>query len=499
MLPTYLLFPLLSLPLLFLFTKLKHQKNPPLFPCPTKLPIIGNLHQLGSQPHKSLHKLSHQHGPLMLLQLGSIPTLIISSADALKEVTKSQDISFSGRPFSYGANRFSYNLMSISFAPYGDYWRQARKICILELLSTKRVQSFRSIREQELCNLICNIKNTCSSCSPSYVNLSKMLHALSNRITSRVTFGDGYAANGNYGEILEETQRLLGAFWVADYLPWLGWIDALTGLRGRLERNFKELDEFYDKAIEEHLEDADDHQLGHDDFVNVLLRLHRDPIHGATFTTMDHIKGIITDMFIAGTDTSSAVLTWTMTELMRSPDIMVKTQQEVRKIGTNKSKIKEEDLQHLTYLKLVIKESLRLHPPVPLLLPRETLDDCVIQGRKIPKKTRVFINFRAISLDPNTWGNPEKFWPERFIDKDVDFKGNDFSFVPFGVGRRGCPGINFALVVVELVLANLLFCFDWELPSKTIEDLDLEEEIGLTVHKKNHLCLVPRPFHGGVN
>jgi cytochrome P450 family 71 subfamily A len=201
-------------------------------------------------------------------------------------------------------------------------------------------------------------------------------------------------------------------------------------------------------------------------------------------------------LFVAGTDTSAATLTWAMTEIMRNPDILTKAQDEVRKLAGNKGKVEEDDIQHLSYLKLVIKETMRLHAPTPLLLPRETIETCIIQGHTIPLKTRLLINASAISLDPSTWENPEVFWPERFVGKDVDFRGQHFSLVPFGVGRRSCPGINFALPVVELVLANLLYCFDWELPAGTMKDeIDMEEDIGFTVHKKNPLLLLPRLVH----
>ncbi|KAJ3696974.1 hypothetical protein LUZ61_000679 [Rhynchospora tenuis] len=483
---------LLLLPI-FLLAKLRKSQRNHVFPCPRKLPIIGNLHQLGAHPHHSLHKLSLKHGPLMLLQLGSVPTLVISTADALREVLKTND--FSNRPSLYAAKRYSYGFLSISFSPYGEYWRQARKVCILELLSVKRVQSFSKIREEEVANLISGIKDTCFSSKS--VNLSKVLQDLSNRIVTRVTFGDGIAARG-YGNILEESQRLLGEFWVVDYLPWLGWIDALTGLRKRLEKNFKELDEFYNHVIEEHMRGGSaDHEPC--DLVHVLLQLHKDPAYGTTFSSMSHIKGIIMDMFSAGTDTSSATLTWIMTELIINPRAMAKARDEVRKIAGKKGKVEEHDLQDLTYLKLVIKETMRLHPPAPLLIPRETTETCVIQGSKVPPKTRIIINARAISLDPNTWDNPEEFRPERFIDSNADFRGQDFRLVPFGVGRRSCPGINFALPVVELVLANLLYCFDWELPAgMTKEEMDLEEELGITMHKKIPLVLVPRLFQGNV-
>ncbi|KAJ4756367.1 Cytochrome P450 [Rhynchospora pubera] len=489
MFPLFVL--LLPFPLLFLLAKLrKSRKNLP-FPCPRKLPIIGNLHQLSAHPHHSLHMLSLKHGPVMFLQLGSVPTFVISTADALREVLKTNDVTLSNRPSLYAVKRYSYGLLSLSFSPYGEYWRQARKVSISELLSVKRVQSFHRIREEEVANLISDIVKACSSSNP--VNMSVELQDLSNKIITRVTFGDGIVAQG-YGQILEETQRVLGGLWLADYLPWLGWIDALTGLRKKLEKNFKELDEFYNHVIKEHMSGGtQDHDPS--DLVHVLLQLHKDPFHGMTFSSMSHVKGIITDMFINGTDTSSATLTWIMTELMRNPRVMAKARDEVRKIAGDKGKVEEYELKDLAYLKLVIKETMRLRTPVPLVF-RETSETCVIQGHEVPAKTRVIINARAISLDQNTWENPEEFYPERFVDNNVDFIGQDFSLVPFGLGRRSCPGINFALPVVELALANLLYCFDWELPAgMTKVELDVEEELGIAVHKKNPLVLVPRLFH----
>lgn len=183
-----------------------------------------------------------------------------------------------------------------------------------------------------------------------------------------------------------------------------------------------------------------------------------------------------------------------MVELMRNKSIMKKVQEEVQKVVGNKGKVDECDLQHLEYLKLVIKEAFRLHPPAPFLGPRVTNEIFKIRGYEIPPKTRVFINARAIGMDPKIWTNPTKFYPERFLSNNVDFRGQDFDLIPFGVGRRMCPGMNFAIVLVELVLANLLYHFDWKLPfGMREEDLDLDEKFGLTVHKKNPLYLVAQP------
>lgn len=183
-----------------------------------------------------------------------------------------------------------------------------------------------------------------------------------------------------------------------------------------------------------------------------------------------------------------------MTELMRNPSAKQKVEQEVREVAKGKSQVDETDLPKLVYLKHVIKESLRLHPPVPLI-PRETTENCTIDNRyMIPAKTRVLFNVAAISTDPKYWKNPEEFMPERFMNSQVDFKGLHYEFLPFGGGRRGCPGINFATPLIELALANLLLRFDWKLPEGTLaQDLDMEEALGIATGKKIPLCLVASP------
>lgn len=202
-------------------------------------------------------------------------------------------------------------------------------------------------------------------------------------------------------------------------------------------------------------------------------------------------------MFIAGTDTSSATLVWIMTELIKNPSTMRKAQEEVREFAKVKGKVVQEiNLSKMVYLKLVVQEALRLHPPAPLLIPRETTETCIIGGYRVPAKTRVFINAKSIATDPNYWENPNEFMPERFLNRDADFEGQSFELVPFGAGRRGCPGTNFAIMLVELALANLLYWFDWELPEGMgVENIDMEEAVGITMHKKTPLCLVASPAY----
>ena len=199
------------------------------------------------------------------------------------------------------------------------------------------------------------------------------------------------------------------------------------------------------------------------------------------------------DIFLAGVNTSAITMIWAMTELIRNPNIMKKVQHEIRTtLGDNKERLTADDLNHLHYLKHVIKETFRLHPAAPLLLPRETMSDIKIQGYDIPKKSQMMINVYSIARDPKIWSNPDEFNPDRFIDSSVDYKGLNFELLPFGSGRRICPGMNMGIATVELGLLNLLYFFDWAVPEgKTIKDMDLEETGSLIISKKSTLELVP--------
>ncbi|KAF8030422.1 hypothetical protein BT93_E2762 [Corymbia citriodora subsp. variegata] len=486
---------ILAVPLSLLFlidAKKKAQESRNLPPGPRKLPIIGNLHQLGSLPHRSLTRLSKRYGQIMFLQLGSIPTLVISSADVAREVFKAHDRAFSGRPVFYAVKKLSYNCSDVSFGAYGDSWRELRKIVILELLSSKRVQLFETVRKEEIKLMLDAITS-----SPGPVNIGELALLLANNIVCRVIFGKKWQAEGGgvkskFHETVREIQSIVGGFCVADLFPQIAWFNRLNGFKAKVEKNFRELDKVYDEVIEEH-RDPKRPKTDHEDFVDVLLRLQRDP-NQISALTGEQIKGVLTDMFNAGTDSASATLIWTMTELVHNPSMMRKAQEETREAAKGKLQVKESDLLGLTYLTSVIKEVLRLHPPLPLLVPRATIEDCKIRGYEIPRGTTVFINVTAISTDPKSWENPEEFRPERFLNSSIDFKGQNYEFLPFGSGRRGCPGINFGVVIVELALANLLHRFDWKLPEgMSVEDIDMEEVYGLTTHKRTPLCLIATP------
>jgi cytochrome P450 len=197
-------------------------------------------------------------------------------------------------------------------------------------------------------------------------------------------------------------------------------------------------------------------------------------------------------LFSAGSETSATTLEWAMAELMRNPDVMKKAQAELRDNLNGKPKVTEDDLVQMKYLKLIIKETLRLHPAAPLLLPREARESCKILGYDVPKGTTVFVNAWAIGRDPKYWDDAEEFKPERFECGTIDFKGMDFEYIPFGAGRRICPGMVFAQSNIELAPAALLYHFDWKLKEgMKPSELDMIEDIGITVRKKNDLLLHP--------
>ncbi|KAK6123575.1 hypothetical protein DH2020_042682 [Rehmannia glutinosa] len=471
------------------------RKNLP--PSPRKLPIIGNLHQLGKSPHRSLQSLSNRYGQLLLLHFGHVPVVVASSADAAREIMKNQDLIFSNRPKLSIPDKLIYGSRDVAFAPYGEYWRQVRSICVLQLLSNKRVQSFRRVRQEETSAMVEKIRQL--GFSSSVVNLSDVLVSLTNDVVCRVALGRKYSDHGEdkmFKDFLVEFVELLGATSLGDYIPWLGWIDRVNGLDARLEKVAKLFDEFLEIVIQEHKDRKKREEVGGDaelDFVDILLQF-QEETKGSTLVEDDTIKALILDMFAAGTDTTVSALEWAMAELIKNPRTMKILQNEVRKVVGRKEEIDEDHLEKMMYLKAVIKESLRLHSPIPLLVPRESTQDTKVMGYDIAAGTRVLINAWAIARDSSLWENPEEFRPERFLDSSIDFKGLHFELIPFGTGRRGCPGIAFAVAVDELALAKLVHKFNFALPNgRRGEDLEMSETTGLTVHKKLPLLVVATP------
>ncbi|RYQ80393.1 hypothetical protein Ahy_Scaffold1g106836 isoform D [Arachis hypogaea] len=462
-------------------------------PGPWKLPIIGNIHQValaGPLPHRSLRELAKKYGPFMHLKLGENSTVVISSAKLAKEVLKTYDGSFQKRPLLAAVPTLVYGPADIVFSPSSDYWRDMRKICTLELLSKKKVQSLAFIREAEMERTIQKIRESAGS----RINLSDMIFHLISVTVYRAAFGNSNTDHAGFIRLTKEAMQILGGFHLGDLFPSIKPLFYLSGLKSKVENLHKRHDKIMEDIIKEHQKKQREGKsdVEEEDLVDVLLRVQQS---GSLQTnlTITHVKAVIGDIFAAGTDTSASTLEWAMSEMVRNPRVMAKSQAEVREAFRGKQRIHESDVDKLSYLKSVMKETLRLHPPTPLLIPRECTERNTIGGYEIGVGTRVMVNAWAMGRDPEYWHDAEKFIPERFDGNcSIGFRGTSFEYLPFGAGRRICPGIAFGLATIMFPLALLLYHFNWELPGAIKpEDLDMTEHFGLAMERKNDLCLIP--------
>ncbi|CAN1230651.1 Desmethyl-deoxy-podophyllotoxin synthase [Linum grandiflorum] len=475
---------------------LKHQRatSKQALPGPWKLPIIGNLHQfVGDDPHRRLKHLANKYGPdLMQIHLGELSFVVISSPEAAKQVMKTHDVAFASRPGDlFAANIIYDGCKNIGQAPYGEYWRQMRKIAVLELLSTKRVASFRGIREEEVKGVVDRLRGNATR---EGANLSEMVRGLTSSVTSRSAFGKVPELSDEFMTVVRTISEASSGFTVSDLYPSLKFLPILTGFKGKLEGMRRVSDVILDKIIEEH-QSKEIHEDDDDDLMDVLLDVQENHALGIP-VTFEVIKAVTLELFLGGIDTSSTTVLWTMSEMIKNPRVMQIAQQEVREAFKENGTVEEASLHKLNYLDMVISEILRLHPPAPLLLARETTENVKLDnGYEVPKKTKIFVNAWAINRDSRHWADAELFHPERFLDRSLDFKGTNFHFIPFGAGRRICPGITFGMAIVKLTLANLLFHFDWKLPNGVkSENIDMTESFGVTLVRKYPLWLVPSPY-----
>lgn len=198
------------------------------------------------------------------------------------------------------------------------------------------------------------------------------------------------------------------------------------------------------------------------------------------------------EMFFGGTETTSNTIEWGMSELVRNPEKMKKLRNEVDRVVGHARNVEDEDLNNMPYLLATVKETLRLHPVFPMLLPRNSMQETEFMGYVVPKNTQIFVNAWAIQRDPGSWIDPDSFKPERFLDSDVDYKGQHFELLPFGSGRRTCIGMALGHRMVSLTMASLVHSFDWKIGfGAEPESIDMSEKVGLSMIKKVPLKLIP--------
>nr|GMC93235.1 cytochrome P450 CYP736A12-like [Ipomoea batatas] len=473
-----------------LFIKNKGKKLPP---GPRGLPILGHFHLVGKNPHKDLQKLSKTYGPIMHLQFGFVDNIVASTPAAAKMFLKTHDLNFATRPLSEAAKYISNGQKGLSFGQYGPYWRNVRKLCTLEFLSNLKINSFQPMRREELCLLVESFKQAAQN--GEAVNLSAKVSSLSVNMSCRMVFGKKYEdkdiGEKGFKAVIQEAVHLTALPNLGDYFPYIGKLD-VQGLTKRMKAVGKLFDEFLEKIIDEHEQGKTKGSTQTTkDFVGTMLEIMKSGETSFQFTR-EHVKSVMLDMLIASLDTSSSVIEWTMSELLKHPEVMRKVKEELEiQVGLDRM-VEEKDLEQLKYLEIVIKESLRLHPVVPLLLPHASIEDCEVGGFHVPKNSTVTVNVWAIGRDPSAWSDAEKFIPERFNKSSIEYKDQDFELLPFGSGRRSCPGMQLGITIVRLVVAQLVHCFDWSLPNGLLpKDLDMTEEFGLVLSRANHLMAVP--------
>ncbi|KAL1804073.1 cytochrome P450 71D6 [Daucus carota subsp. sativus] len=459
-------------------------------PGPWKLPVIGSLHHLigwSNLLHKTFADLALKYGmPIMHLQLGKLSFVIISSPEIAEEVLRTKEVNFAQRFQLIDAESQPYPDCSLIFAPYNDYYKHIKRISVTDLFSSTRVKSFKSLREEEVGNLVEGIQDQESSMP---FNISESFSLLISNIVTRSVLGHRSDYLEEFKSCLRDVISSTKSFGPDDLFPFLKFLSFVSGRKRTMKKVFKRMDSVLSAIIDEHetrttaLDTICDDKAKDEDLLDVLLA-----IQGSDQATLthDHIKNLILDIFAAGSMAVQSILEWAMAEMLRNPRIMEKAQAEVRNAVLGKVKFVEEDIQNLPYLNSIIKETMRLHISTPLL-PRESRKTCEINGFLIPAETKIIVNIWAMFRDPKYWSHPECFEPERFMISST----TGMEYIPFGAGRRKCPGGDFGEKIIQLALAKLLCHFNWKLPQGVKpEELDMNEVSDLTARRKKDLYVV---------
>ncbi|KAJ4758258.1 hypothetical protein LUZ62_068633 [Rhynchospora pubera] len=475
-------------------------------PSPIALPIIGHLYLLDPLPHQSFHRLALRFGPLFRLRLGCVSCIVVSSPSLVKSFLKTHEAFFSDRPVSPAIQTLLYDGSDFSFARYGPYWSFIKKLCISQLFGGQTLDLLHQIRRDEIQRLVRTLFE--KSKRVEEVELETELVRLASNIISRMSIGRQWA--GSDDELVElktvvaEVEELLGLFNLKDYiwiLQKLGF--DLQGIRRRIEDVKGRFDRMVDGVLREK-EAARQMKRGEEDcgegmmkdsmdILDMLMDVYYDD--GAEMRlTRDNIKAFILDLLAAGTSTTALTIEWALSELINHPDVLKKLAAEVDTVVGKDRLVDETDIPRLPYLQSVIKETLRLHPTGPLIA-RQCTETCTVDGYTVPAGMTVFFNVWALGRDPASWTNPLDFNPERFINEDkvseMDVRGQHYQLLPFGTGRRMCPGATLAMLVVQSTLAAMVQCFDWKLSGGGL--VDMAEGPGLTLTRAKPLVCMPVP------
>ncbi|KAL8028717.1 hypothetical protein ABFX02_14G178800 [Erythranthe guttata] len=490
---------LLLFPSIFLLHSLYHRLRFRLPPGPRPWPVVGNLCHVKPVQFRCFADWAGSYGPIMSVWFGSTLNVVVSNSELAKEVLKEKDQQLAGRHRSRSTAKFSRDGQDLIWADYGPHYVKVRKFCTVELFSPKRLEALRPVREDEVTAMVESIYRDCVDPvnSGKSLVLKKYIYAVAFNNITRLSFGKRFVNSEGItdkqghelNEIFEKEFDFDSSFMiVAEHIPWLRWMFPID------EKKFVELEARRDRFTREIMEE---HTLARrksggapkQHFFDALVTL-KDQYD----LSEDTIIGLLWDMLVAGIDTIAISVEWAMAELIKNPRVQRKAREELdRVIGTQRI-MNEPDLSNLPYLQSIVKESLRLHPPTPLMLPHQPNENVKIGGYDIPAGSVVHVNVWAIGRDPQVWENATEFRPERFVEEDVDMKGHDFRLLPFGAGRRVCPGSQLGVNLVTSMLGHLLHHFEWAPPKGVSgEEIDMEETPGLVTYMRTPLEAVATP------
>ncbi|KAL2902026.1 Geraniol 8-hydroxylase [Bienertia sinuspersici] len=477
------------------FNKKQTKGDPPQPPGPHGLPIVGYLPFLGSNLNQCFEELASLYGPIFKLKLGAKESIVVTSPSLVKEMLRDQDITFANRGEPTIASKsflFGNGTMDIGFSDYGFEWRKMRKVFVSEMLSNNHLDASYHLRKQQLRKMMYETNKKANQIVDvgEIAFLTIVSSILSMMWGDTMKGEEASVINTEFRAIITKIVELLGKPNVSDFFPWLARFD-LQGIERRMKVYSHQIEKIFDSAIH-HQNTGENKQK---DFLGHLLQVNKieDP---AISLTLPQVKNILMDTMTGGTDTTTAMIEWAMAEMLQHPSILRKVQDELTEIVGLNATVEEAHLPKLKYLSAVVKETLRLHPPLPMLLPHSPSEPSTIGGYSIPKGVRVLLNVYAIHRDPQLWEDPLVFRPERFLygshAEKVNYLGKHFQYLPFGSGRRICPGIPLVERMSVLVLASLLHAFQWKLPSDSVE-VDFAENFGIVLKKSKPLMAIPSP------
>ncbi|CAN8258709.1 unnamed protein product [Cochlearia groenlandica] len=435
-------------------------------PSPPSLPIIGHLHLLLSPlTHKSLQKLSHKYGPLLHLRVFNVPILLVSSASVAYEIFRGQDVNLSSR--GKPANECSLFFGSDGFvmAPYGDYWKYMKKLMVTKLLGPHALERSRGIRAVEVKQFYMTLLDKAAKRESVEIG-TEAIKLTSNTICKMIMGRSCSEENGEaerVRDLVSESTALTLKILLENLLHKPLKKFGISLFRKKIMGVSCRFNQLLERILEEHEDKKDEDQ--EPDFMDELLAAHRD--ENAEFKlTKNHIKASFVDLLIAGTDTSRLATQWTLAEIIKNPNVHERLRREIDTVVGKTRLIQESDLPNLPYLQAVVKEGIRLHPPGSLYA-RTTREGCSIRGFYVPEKTPIVFNAYAVMRDPDTWEDPDEFKPERFLVSSrpgqEGEKEQALKYIPFGMGRRACPGVNLAYIFVGIAIGVMVQCFDWEI------------------------------------